>query len=275
MHNVDVTDAVWTRLIDVRNAQGCVCCGTWSEGESAALALYGVLARRDVGPVSIGQIGQSLDGRVATDSGDTRDVSGPDGLVHLHRLRALADGVVIGVRTALIDSPRLTVRLCTGPNPARIVIDPSGRLDDAAAVLADDGARRIIIQATDRARPDGVEVIRLPADQGAINPADILRELHDRGLHHLLIEGGSLTLSRFIEGNMLDALHVAIAPVLIGGGPQGLSMPHVPETLADAIRPSTEVYSLGSDVVFDCRFDSSKSETAMPVAHPTPHSHDG
>lgn len=274
MHNVNVTDAVWQRLIEVRNANGCLCCGSWSEEESAALELYGTLARRDDGPVTVGQIGQSLDGRVATESGDTRDVSGPDGLIHLHRLRALADGVVIGVRTALIDSPRLTVRLCEGPNPARIIIDPAGRLDDGAAVLDDDGARRIIIQATKRSRPEGVEVIHLPAHQGTIDPADILRELHDRGLSHLLIEGGSVTLSRFIDADLLDALHVAIAPVLIGGGPQGLTMPHVPETLAEAIRPTTEVYSLGSDVVFDCRFDSSESAPDVPVVHSAPDTRD-
>lgn len=267
MHTVDATEAVWQRLIEVRDSQGCLCCGTWSEGESAALALYGMLARRDGGPVTLGQIGQSLDGRVATESGDTRDVSGPDGLVHLHRLRALADGVVIGVRTALIDSPRLTVRLCEGDNPARIVIDPAGRLDDASAVLDDDGARRIVIQATKRARPDGVEVIHLPAREGLINPTEILSELHDRDLSHLLIEGGSLTLSRFLEKGLLDALHVAIAPVLIGGGPQGLTMPHVPEPLAEAIRPTAEVYSLGSDVVFDCRFGVNESVPGGPVVH--------
>mgnify|MGYP001552965531 CR=1 FL=1 len=267
MHTVDATEAVWQRLIEVRDSQGCLCCGTWSEGESAALALYGMLARRDGGLVTLGQIGQSLDGRVATESGDTRDVSGPDGLVHLHRLRALADGVVIGVRTALIDSPRLTVRLCEGDNPARIVIDPAGRLDDASAVLDDDGARRIVIQATKRARPDGVEVIHVPAREGLINPAEILSELHDRNLSHLLIEGGSLTLSRFLEKGLLDALHVAIAPVLIGGGPQGLTMPHVPETLAEAIRPTAEVYSLGSDVVFDCRFGVNESVPGGPVVH--------
>ncbi len=67
-------------------------------------------ARRDA-PFCFAQVGQSLDGRVATVSGDARDVSGPQGLAHLHRCRALADAVVVGVRTALTDDPRLTVRL--------------------------------------------------------------------------------------------------------------------------------------------------------------------
>jgi riboflavin biosynthesis pyrimidine reductase len=78
---------------------------------------------------------------------------GRRGSRHLHRCRALADAVVVGVRTALTDDPRLTVRLVAGPNPARVVIDPRGRLPDDASVLRDDGARRVVIQGSARARP--------------------------------------------------------------------------------------------------------------------------
>lgn len=155
MHAVDVTPRVWDRLLSVRTGQACACCGRFSAGERAALDLYAPVARRDLGPVTIAQIGQSLDGRVATATGDARDVSGPEGLAHLHRLRALVDGVVIGVKTALHDQPRLTVRLCSGHNPARIVIDPRGRLPDDALVLMADGARRIIVTGVNRPAPRG------------------------------------------------------------------------------------------------------------------------
>ena len=96
----------------------------------------------------------SLDGRIATQSGDAKDVSGPDGLAHLHRMRALCDAVVIGVNTALHDNPRLTVRLAHGRNPARVVIDPRGRLPNDAGLLRDESARRIVIQAVDLPRPE-------------------------------------------------------------------------------------------------------------------------
>jgi riboflavin biosynthesis pyrimidine reductase len=170
MQTIDVNARVWNRLLAVRQGLSCTCCGRWTAREEAALALYGPLARRDLGPVTVAQIGQSLDGRIATVTGDARDVSGPDGLAHLHRMRALVDGVVIGVRTALHDTPRLTVRLCPGRNPARIVIDPRGRLPDDAALLQADGARRIIIQSVDRPRPKGVEVIRLKDQDGLLDP---------------------------------------------------------------------------------------------------------
>ena len=78
--------------------------------------------------VVVGQIGQSLDGRIATATGHSHYINGPAGLAHLHRLRALVDAVVIGVGTALADDPQLTVRRVAGPEPARVVIDPNGRL---------------------------------------------------------------------------------------------------------------------------------------------------
>ncbi len=262
---VDVTPSVWKRLLAVRQGTACTCCGHWTPGEHAALALYGPLARRDVGPVSVAQIGQSLDGRVATVTGDARDVSGPDGLAHLHRMRALVDGVVIGVRTALHDTPRLTVRLCSGDSPARVVIDPRGRLPDDAPVLAEDGIRRFVIQAVDRPRPAGVEVIRLTPRDGLLDPADIAAALRAEGLQNLLVEGGSITISRFLEKGLLTRLQVAIAPLLIGGGPQGLTLAAPFHRLADAIRPEMRAFSLGSDVVFDCGLTPEAAAATAPL----------
>lgn len=265
MQAVDVTPRVWDRILSVRSGHACACCGRFSQAERAALDLYGPVARRDLGPVTVAQIGQSLDGRVATASGDARDVSGPDGLAHLHRLRALADGVVIGVRTALHDHPRLTVRLCSGHDPARIVIDPRGRLPDGAQVLAPNGARRIVVQGVDRPRPRGVEVLRLNARNGRLAPAEILEGLRGMGLGSLLIEGGGLTITGFLEAGLLDRLQVSIAPLIIGAGPQGLTSRTPVERLRDALRPDTRVFGLGSDIVFDCGLGELASRTILPV----------
>ncbi|WP_254702998.1 RibD family protein [Roseovarius sp. THAF8] len=250
MDALDVTPRVWARILAARNDEACLCCGDWSSGERAALTLYGGLTRTLSGQSVVAQIGQSLDGRVATESGDAQDISGKDGLAHLHRLRALADAVVIGVKTALHDNPRLTVRLAKGRNPARVVIDPNGRLPNDAGLLTDTSARRIVIQAVDTPRPADVEVIRLP--RGAwISPAQILAALRGLGLYHVLVEGGGITIAQFLEAGLLTRLHVAVAPLLIGAGPAGLKTSPVP-CLAEALRPKTEVYSLGSDVLFDC-----------------------
>ncbi|MGY6634826.1 MAG: RibD family protein [Alkalilacustris sp.] len=251
MKAAQVTDRVWGAVLALRDGAAPLAPRGWSAPEVAAWDLYAPLARRTGRPLRLAQIGQSLDGRVATASGDARDVSGPDGLAHLHRVRALVDGVVIGVRTALHDAARLTVRLVDGPNPARVIIDPAGRLPDDAPALVACGARRLVIQSVDRARPAGVEVIHLPAEGGWIAPGAIAGALADAGLPHLLIEGGGITIAGFLEAGLLARLHVAVAPLIIGDGPAGLTTAPVAR-LSEALRPRTEVYGLGSDILFDC-----------------------
>lgn len=256
MHNpIDVSKRVWDRLLQVREGSSCTCCGDFTESESLALELYGPLAERNSQQIAVGQIGQSLDGRVASSNGDSKQVSGPDGLQHLHRMRALVDGVIIGVKTAIHDSPRLTVRLCEGPNPARVVIDPSGRLPNDNPVLAENGARRIIIQSTDTHRPEGVEVVRLEAREGQFHPDEILSTLRTEGLNRLLVEGGGFTIGKFIDAQKLERIHIAISSILIGEGPAGLNLQQASPWLKDAVRPKTSAYDLGTDVVFDCDFE--------------------
>lgn len=270
MAHADVTPAVWRRLLAMREGAACACCGRWTPGERAALDLYGPLARRDLGPVTLGQIGQSLDGRIATVQGDARDVSGPDGLAHLHRMRALCDAVVIGVRTALHDSPRLTVRLCRGRSPARVVIDPRGRLPDDAPMLRADGVRRIVVQCVDRPRPEGVEVLRLSPDAaGRVEPRRILAALHGMGLATVLVEGGAVTVANFLEAGLLDRLQIAVAPLLIGGGPPGFHTMTPVARLSDAIRPETRVFDIGSDILFDCALSPGGRAARLPAHGPS------
>jgi riboflavin-specific deaminase-like protein len=267
VQTAEVTDRVWMHLLALRAGQGAAIPGFRpTRGETAALALYMPVARRDGGTrgLTLAQIGQSLDGRVATISGDARDVSGPDGLRHLHRLRALVDAVVIGVRTALHDQPRLTVRLVPGPSPARVVIDPDGRLPDDSPVLADDGCRRLVVQVVDRRRMPGVEVIRLPRGDW-IDPADVRAALTRAGFGAVLVEGGGITIARFLEARVLTRLHVAVAPLIIGSGAPSLTMRPV-DRLRDALRPPAAVYGLGPEVLFDCNLGPVRRERAAPPA---------
>lgn len=261
MQHLDVTRKVWERVLAVKTGTACLCCGEWTSGEAQALALYGALAQPVASCQVFAQIGQSLDGRIATETGDAQDVSGKDGLAHLHRMRALADAVVIGVKTALQDDPQLTVRLADGTSPARVVIDPDGRLPNDARLLTDTSARRIVIQTVAKERPAGVETIVLPRGTW-ISPRDILTALEGCGFKSILIEGGGITIAQFLEAGLLNRLHMAIAPLLIGSGPQGLTTSPV-GTLAQARRPKTDVYNLGSDVVFDCALNPA---LALPVA---------
>lgn len=258
--------AVWSALLAARAGADVLPDPRWSETERAGWSLYAPLIGGGEGTFCFAQVGQSLDGRIATPSGDARDVSGPQGLVHLHRCRALADAVVVGVRTTLMDDPRLTVRLVDGASPARVVIDPRGRLPADATVFAANGARRVVIQACDAPRPAGVEVVRLPASDGWIAPAAIRTALAGLGLRRVMIEGGGVTIAGFLDAGLLDRLHVAIAPLIIGAGPSGLRTAPVAR-LADALRPATRVYGLDTDVIFDCALGApgSASTSRCPI----------
>src|SRR5689334_8102583 len=160
--------------------------------------------------VVVGQIGQSLDGRVATETGHSHYINGPAGLAHLHRLRALVDAVVIGVGTALADDPQLTVRRVAGPQPARVVIDARGRLSAGAKMLANDGVRRLVVTGAGAKPPlpSGIEIVGIAKTDGQLAPAAILSALAERGLRRVLIEGGADTVSRFLAAKCLDRLHI-------------------------------------------------------------------
>jgi riboflavin-specific deaminase-like protein len=216
--------------------------------------LFGPLRKGTVDElVVVGQIGQSLDGRIATESGHSRYINGPAGLAHLHRLRALVDGVVIGVGTAIADDPQLTVRRVAGPQPARVIIDPKGRLGAGARVFADDGVRRLLITAHGTActPPPGVETIALPTVDGQLAPGAILAALATRGLRRTLIEGGADTVSRFLAAGCLDRLHVIVAPIIIGSGRAGVILPEI-KRADEALRLKIRAHQIEDEVLFDC-----------------------
>ncbi len=189
------------------------------------------------GSVVIGQLGQSLDGRIATPTGASKYINGDEALRHLHRLRAAVDAVVIGVGTALADDPRLTTRHVAGPNPARVVIDPSGRMPADRALLRDAAAPVICVTRQGIATARGTQGLALDCDgDGLIAPAAIVAALAARGLRRLLVEGGAETLARFLDAGAVDELHLMVAPIVLGSGKTGLNLAPI-ASLDQAMRP--------------------------------------
>jgi len=214
------------------------------------------------GRLAIAQLGQSLDGRIATESGHSHFINGPESLVHLHRLRALVDAVVVGAGTASEDDPLLTVRHVTGPHPVRVILDPRGRVTADRRLLRDPEAPTLHLHG-EGARPEGsegdhVKRLALPLVAGGFAPAAVLEALAARGLERVLIEGGGITVSRFLEAGVLHRLHLLVAPLLIGSGRPGLVMTPI-DTLDKARRPASRTFRCGDDTLFDLDLDAPSS----------------
>ena len=201
----------------------------------------------------VAQLGQSLDGRIATTTGKSRNINGREAIRHLHRLRALVDAVVVGVGTVIADDPQLNVREVAGPCPARVIIDPNFRMPSESRLLSDEAGPVFTIQSRERARPAGVTPILVPARDGWIAPTDIVTALTERGFRRILIEGGASTVSAFLAAGAIHRLHVSIAPMVIGSGPIGINLPAIDE-LDGALRPPTVAHHMGEDMLFDCIF---------------------
>ncbi len=223
-----------------------------SDTRLAALYHPLMIARQRSLPLCLGQLGQSLDGRIATASGHSHYINGPAALTHLHCLRALLDAVVVGVGTALADDPQLTVRLADAPSPARVVVDPRGRLPADARCWRDDGCRRFLVHGGGAEPPSGVTGLVVQPRDGKLQPSDIRAALARQGLTRLLIEGGAATLSGFLEAGQLDRLHILTGPLIIGSGMPGIALPPI-DRLDQALRPKVAALPLpGGDCLFDC-----------------------
>ncbi len=218
-----------------------------------------------VAPFVVAQLGQSLDGRIATVTGHSFYINGAGALDHLHAIRAHVDAVVVGIGTVIADDPQLNVRRVEGRDPARVVIDPNGRLPVTARILRDDGARRLVLRRAGRGEklPEGVEEVILDGrDAGPVAPQQILKLLRQAGFRRILLEGGARTISDFLAARCIDRLHMLMAPMLIGSGKPGIALPPI-ETLDDALRPATSAYLLeGGDVLFDCDLRRSSDTVA-------------
>lgn len=205
--------------------------------------------------LTVGHLGQSLDGFIATHGGDSQFVTGRENIVHLHRLRALCDAVVVGAGTVAADDPQLTTRHVEGPSPLRVVFDPARRLDGNFGLFNDDAAETIYVCATSliaagETRVGQAEIVGMndESDEGAV--VDLHRLLTARGCKRILIEGGGVTVSRFLKASLLDRLQVTVAPFIMGDGRPAIRLP-APALLRHCDRPRHRVFQMGPDVLFE------------------------
>jgi riboflavin-specific deaminase-like protein len=196
-------------------------------------------------PITVGHLGQSLDGFIATHAGDSQFVTGPENILHLHRMRALCGSVVVGAGTVAADDPQLTTRLVAGPSPLRVIFDPARRLSREYRVFTDGAAPTLYACARSLVERGETQVgcatiVPLDDEAGPATVAALMQLLRARGCSRV-----------FLEATLLDRLHVAIAPLIIGNGRPAIRLP-ARATLSDCHRPQYRVFRMGGDVLFDC-----------------------
>ena len=207
-------------------------------------------------PITVGHLGQSLDGFIATRAGDSQFVTGPENILHLHRMRALSDAVVVGAGTVAADDPLLTTRQVSGPNPLRVVFDPGHRLGDHYRIFSD--AETPTLYACSDAhlrsgetRFGAADVLPLSCVGDTSPVAQLLDALRARGCSRVFVEGGGVTVSAFLEAGLLDRLQMTVAPLIVGSGKPAIRL-EPKDVLSDCQRPAYRVFRMGGDVLFDC-----------------------
>jgi diaminohydroxyphosphoribosylaminopyrimidine deaminase/5-amino-6-(5-phosphoribosylamino)uracil reductase len=199
----------------------------------------------------VAHLGQSLDGRAMVAAGDPQFITGPVDVCHTHRMRALFDAVVVGATTVATDNPRLTTRLVSGDHPVRVVLDPRGRLSHGFHVFTDGAAPTLVITATGNEGnyaplAGRVEVIPVDCEGDHLPLRVVQRRLRSLGLRRLFVEGGGVTVSRFMEEGLLDRLQIAVAPKVIGIGDPAIQLG---AGRLSGLRGRR--FLLGEDVLFD------------------------
>ncbi len=168
----------------------------------------------------------SLDGKIATRSGDSRWITGQEARRYVHQLRAASDGILVGVNTVLSDDPRLTARddgeAALVRQPLRVVVDSHGRTPVAARLFKQPGktllvTAREVVEKELRWPGVEVEVEYLPAEDGSVDLAALVKLLGRRGLASLLVEGGGTITGSLFDRRLVDKVVAFIAPLIIGG----------------------------------------------------------
>ena len=171
----------------------------------------------------IAHIAQSLDGFIATDSGESKYISGKDNIEHIHRLRAISDVIIVGANTYIEDKPKLSTRLVDGSNPKIYIFDP----------------KRIL------KKKKMSSEINLITDMSLIKS-----ELN--GYKTIYVEGGGKTISQFMKKNILNRIHICLCPIILGGGrPSFIQDKYV--SINDLKSHVAECYKMGDDVLIDLK----------------------
>ena len=200
----------------------------------------------------IGQIGQSLDGKIALNNGNSHYINERESIIYLHCLRSISDGVLVGVNTIIKDDPFLTTRKIMGANPIRLIIDPSLKLTNKYNIFKDNNKNIIFTNSSKRKKLNNTTILKFPKKNFTLS---ISKYLRTTSLKTILIEGGPTTLSHFIEHKLINYMQFIISPTIIGSGIDSLKLKPI-TNLKNAIRVKNTINKLGKEIIVTLDFNS-------------------
>ena len=218
-------------------------------------ALIGSVRANEHRPAVVVKLAQTLDGRIATRTGDSQWISSEPERVMSHALRAACDAVVVGAGTVVSDDPRLTVRAVAGSSPTRVVIDSRLRTSVSSQMYNDDGSTLVLTteqsdeEARTRLQQAGVAVEVLPRAEGRVDLEAALAHLRALGMEVVLVEGGAALVTALLRAGVVDRMIVSIAPILIGTGVDAVGDLGVDSVSSGLTLKNRVVMHVGDDVV--------------------------
>ena len=200
----------------------------------------------------IAQIGQSIDGRIALNNGNSHYINNPKSITYLHCLRSISDAIIVGSNTIKKDDPLLTTRKIKGTNPKRIIIDGSLSLNNKYKIFNDGNENIIFTKSNKNIRLNNSTIIRLKEKNFTKNFITQIKKLKYK---NILVEGGAKTISELINNKYIDILQFMIAPILIGSGINSLNLKEI-SNLNKAIRPKHNFNELENEIIVNLFLNS-------------------
>jgi len=201
--------------------------------------------------IFIGQIGQSLDGKIALNNGNSHYINEKESITYLHCLRSISDGVLVGVNTIIKDNPLLTTRKIRGQNPTRLIIDPSLKLTNKYRIFKDNNTNIVFTNSNKMKNLNNTTIVKLPKKDFTLGVYNFLKK---SSLKYILVEGGPTTLSYFIELKLINNLQFIISSTVLGSGIDSVKLKPI-TNLNKAIRTRSNFSKLGKEIVATLDFD--------------------
>jgi diaminohydroxyphosphoribosylaminopyrimidine deaminase/5-amino-6-(5-phosphoribosylamino)uracil reductase len=214
-------------------------------------------------PFVIAKFAMSLDGKIATQSGDSRWISGEESRNFVHNLRHIVDAVMVGANTVVVDDPQLSARGCRGKGgktklqPLRVIVDGNGRTPLSARLFKEPGETLVVVakpfdlKKAEGFKRAGAEVLALEAEEGAVDLAELLSLLGKRQVTSILVEGGSMLFGELFDRGLVDKVLAFVSPIVVGGnGAVGAVGGSGASTIAEALRlRRVKIKEFGDDIL--------------------------